>query len=120
MMTAMDHEATCNAECEFKRRIRNPQSAFESGMTLLAVMAIMTFCHRVCWPSHRQFSRRSNAKKNSRRSAAAKRSPKPYGNMSSFIGGAKLPNSMDDLLEGLPQGTKKRQILRVPRPPSTR
>jgi hypothetical protein len=29
-----------------------------------------------------------------------------------FYKGAKLPNSMDDLLEGLPQGTKKRQILR--------
>lgn len=29
-----------------------------------------------------------------------------------FYNGAKLPNSMDDLLEGLPQGTKKRQILR--------
>lgn len=26
--------------------------------------------------------------------------------------GAKLPNSIDELLEGLPQGTKKRQILR--------
>ncbi len=30
-----------------------------------------------------------------------------------FYRGAKLPNSMDDLLEGLPQGTKKRQILRA-------
>lgn len=29
-----------------------------------------------------------------------------------FYGGAKLPESMDDLLEGLPQGTKKRMILR--------
>ncbi len=29
-----------------------------------------------------------------------------------FYQGAKLPSSMDDLLEGLPQGTKKRQILR--------
>jgi hypothetical protein len=29
-----------------------------------------------------------------------------------FYGGAKLPNSMDDLLEGLPHGTKKRMILR--------
>ena len=29
-----------------------------------------------------------------------------------FYRGAKLPNSMDDLLEGLPQGTKKRMILR--------
>ncbi|MEP6900907.1 MAG: hypothetical protein ABJA66_04105 [Actinomycetota bacterium] len=29
-----------------------------------------------------------------------------------FYNGAKLPNSMDDLLEGLPQGTKKRMILR--------
>jgi type II secretory pathway pseudopilin PulG len=29
-----------------------------------------------------------------------------------FYGGAKLPNSIDDLLEGLPQGTKKRMILR--------
>jgi type II secretory pathway pseudopilin PulG len=29
-----------------------------------------------------------------------------------FYGGAKLPYSMDDLLEGLPQGTKKRMILR--------
>ena len=30
-----------------------------------------------------------------------------------FYGGAKLPSSMDDLLEGLPQGTKKRMILRA-------
>lgn len=29
-----------------------------------------------------------------------------------FYNGQKLPESMDDLLEGLPQGTKKRQILR--------
>jgi type II secretory pathway pseudopilin PulG len=29
-----------------------------------------------------------------------------------YYRGSKLPNSMDDLLEGLPQGTKKRQILR--------
>src|SRR6476620_9270173 len=29
-----------------------------------------------------------------------------------FYQGRKLPNSIDDLLEGLPQGTKKRQILR--------
>lgn len=30
-----------------------------------------------------------------------------------FYRGAKLPSSMDDLLEGLPNGTKKRQILRA-------
>jgi type II secretory pathway pseudopilin PulG len=30
-----------------------------------------------------------------------------------FYRGSKLPNSMDDLLEGLPQGTKKRMILRA-------
>lgn len=30
-----------------------------------------------------------------------------------YYRGAKLPNSMDDLLEGLPQGTKNRQILRA-------
>jgi type II secretory pathway pseudopilin PulG len=30
-----------------------------------------------------------------------------------FYRGAKLPESMDDLLDGLPQGTKKRQILRA-------
>ncbi len=30
-----------------------------------------------------------------------------------FYHGAKLPNSMEDLLEGLPQGTKKKQILRT-------
>jgi type II secretory pathway pseudopilin PulG len=29
-----------------------------------------------------------------------------------FYRGAKLPNSIDDLVEGLPQGTKKRMILR--------
>lgn len=29
-----------------------------------------------------------------------------------FYRGARLPNSIDDLLEGLPQGTKKRMILR--------
>ena len=31
----------------------------------------------------------------------------------SFYNGQRLPESMDDLLEGLPQGTKKRQILRA-------
>jgi len=30
-----------------------------------------------------------------------------------FYRGAKLPNSMDDLLNGLPQGTRQRQILRA-------
>lgn len=30
-----------------------------------------------------------------------------------FYGGRRLPESIDDLLEGLPQGTKKRQILRA-------
>jgi hypothetical protein len=30
-----------------------------------------------------------------------------------FYGGGKLPTSMDELLEGLPAGTKKRQILRA-------
>jgi type II secretory pathway pseudopilin PulG len=30
-----------------------------------------------------------------------------------YYGGRRLPNSMDDLLDGLPQGTKKRQILRA-------
>lgn len=30
-----------------------------------------------------------------------------------FYNGQRLPESMDDLLEGLPQGTKKRQILRA-------
>jgi type II secretory pathway pseudopilin PulG len=30
-----------------------------------------------------------------------------------FYRGTKLPNSMDDLLDGLPQGTKKRMILRA-------
>ncbi len=30
-----------------------------------------------------------------------------------FYRGARLPNSMDDLIEGLPYGTKKRQILRA-------
>ena len=84
----------------------------ERGMTLFAVMAVMaifavgllavapTIQHEI------QREKELEAINHGEQVAEAIRQYVEY------YGGAKLPNSMDDLLEGLPQGTKKRMILR--------
>lgn len=84
----------------------------ERGMSLISVMAIMSLfavAMLAVAPSIQQEIQREKELESIRRGEEVAEAIKEYVN---FYRGAKLPNSIDDLLEGLPQGTKKRQILR--------
>ncbi len=84
----------------------------ESGMTLFAVMAIMAIFAiglLAVAPSVQQEIQREKELEAIQRGEEVADAIRQYVE---FYRGAKLPNSMKDLLDGLPQGTKKRQILR--------
>jgi len=85
----------------------------ERGMTLFAVMAIMAIFAigllAVAPTVQHEVQREKELDAISRGEQVAE----AIRQYVEFYGGAKLPNSMDDLLEGLPHGTKKRQILRA-------
>ena len=81
-------------------------------MTLVAVMAVMalfTVALLAVAPSVHQEVQREKELESIRRGEEIAEAIKQYVE---FHRGAKLPESIDDLLEGLPQGTKKRMILR--------
>lgn len=85
----------------------------ESGMTLLAVMAIMAVAAialLAAAPSIVQDAQREKELETIHRGEEVAEAIRQYVE---FYRGAKLPSSMKDLLDGLPQGTKKRQILRA-------
>ena len=83
----------------------------ERGMTLVAVMAMLTlfavFMLAVAPTVHQEVQREKELE-TIRRGEEIAEAIRQY---IAFHNG-KLPESMDDLLEGLPQGTKKRMILR--------
>jgi type II secretory pathway pseudopilin PulG len=82
-------------------------------MSLLAVMAIMTLfaiALLAVAPTVQVEVQREKELEAIRRGEEIAEAIRQYV---TFYNGAKLPNSIDDLLEGLPQGTKKRQILRA-------
>lgn len=84
----------------------------ENGSTLIAVlfmMAITTVFLLAAAPSIQIEVQRDKELESIRRGEEVAEAIRQY---IIFYNGAKLPNSIDDLLEGLPQGTKKRQILR--------
>lgn len=85
----------------------------EQGMTLYAVLGMMTIfaiALMAVAPSVQQQVQREKELEAIRRGEEVAEAIRQYV---VFYNGAKLPNSIDDLLEGLPQGTKKRQILRA-------
>jgi len=93
---------------EMEDKIRNA----ESGMTLLAVMAMMTLfaiALLAVAPAVQQDVQREKELESIRRGEEIAVAIDRYV---SHHRGTKLPESIDDLLEGLPQGTKKTQILR--------
>ncbi|MDQ6788549.1 MAG: type II secretion system GspH family protein [Acidobacteriota bacterium] len=93
-----------------KSKIQNLKS--QSGMSLLAVMAVMVLfaiALLAVAPTVQQGVQREKELESIRRGEEVADAIRQYV---VFSGGAKLPRSMDDLLEGLPQGTRKRQILR--------
>ncbi len=93
-----------------KSQIANRKS--EQGMSLLvilAVMAIFAMSLLAVAPSVYIDVQREKELEQIRRGEEIADAIKQYV---IYYQGAKLPNSMDDLLEGLPNGTKKRMILR--------
>ncbi|MGI8641057.1 MAG: type II secretion system protein [Pyrinomonadaceae bacterium] len=83
----------------------------QKGMSLIAVMAVMTLfaiALLAVAPTVQQGVQREKELEQIRRGEEVADAIKQYV---IFYNG-KLPDSIDDLLEGLPQGTKKRQILR--------
>jgi type II secretory pathway pseudopilin PulG len=108
-------EGVRTAECGV--RSANPKSEIpnrksERGATLLAIMAMMTLfaiALLAVAPTVQHEIQREKELESIRRGEEIADSIRQYV---TFYNGAKLPESIDDLLEGLPQGTKKRQILR--------
>jgi type II secretory pathway pseudopilin PulG len=84
----------------------------ERGMTLFAVLAIMVVFAvglLAVAPSVHQEVQREKELEAIRRGEEVAEAIRQYV---TYYRGSKLPESLDDLLEGLPQGTKNRQILR--------
>ena len=85
----------------------------ESGMTLFAVMAIMAIFAvglLAVAPTVQQDVQREKELEAIRRGEEVAEAIRQYVE---FYRGAKLPNSMDDLLQGLPRGSTNRAILRA-------
>ena len=94
------------------RTTRTPTTGNERGATLLVVMGMMTLfaiALLAVAPSVQYEVQREKELEAIRRGEEIAHAIRQYVD---FYRGQKLPESMDDLLEGLPQGTKKRQILR--------
>lgn len=84
----------------------------QSGMSLIAIMAMMTILAIALMaiaPSIQQAVQREKELESIRRGEEVAEAIRQYVEHHQ---GRKLPDSIDELLEGLPQGTKKRQILR--------
>ncbi len=82
-------------------------------MTLIAVMAVMAVFAiglMAVAPSIHQGIQREKELESIRRGEEVAEAIRQYVE---FYRGARLPNSIDDLLDGLPQGTKQRAILRA-------
>lgn len=79
-------------------------------IVMLALMTLMAITLMAIAPSVQQQVQRDREKEEIRRGEEIAEAIRQYVD---YYKGSKLPTSMDDLLEGLPQGTKKRQILRA-------
>ncbi|HVF30108.1 MAG TPA: type II secretion system protein [Pyrinomonadaceae bacterium] len=91
---------------------RKTRLSSERGMTLIAVMAMMVLFAMALLavaPTVHQEVQREKELESIRRGEEVANAIRIYVD---FHQGAKLPESIDDLLEGIPQGTKKRMILR--------
>ncbi len=87
-------------------------STNQSGMTLMAVlvfMAIFAFVLMAAAPSIQMDVQREKELETIRRGEEIAEAIHQYV---LYHQGTKLPSSLDELLEGLPDGTRKRQILR--------
>lgn len=91
-------------------KIKNLKS--ESGFSLISILAVMTifaFALLAVAPTVQIEVQREKELESIRRGEEIAEAIRLYVN---FYQGAKYPDSIDELLEGLPNGTKKRMILR--------
>ena len=106
-LTRNENPLTENRRKQNANRVLHSQS----GMSLVAIMAFLTLVAvalLAAAPTIQQSVQREKELESIRRGEEVAEAIRQYV---TFY--RKLPGSMDDLLEGLPQGTKKRQILRV-------
>lgn len=85
----------------------------EQGMTLMAVMAMMAVFAVALLAVAPSVTQEIQREKEVEAIARGEEVAEAIRQYVEYYRGAKLPNSMDDLLKGLPQGTKDRQILRA-------
>lgn len=94
---------------------RNPRSNTEGGYTLVAllvVMSLMALFALAAAPQVRQQAQREREKEAIFRGEQVAEAIRSYYRYRGAQGVNSLPTSMDQLLEGIPRGTKKLQILR--------
>ncbi len=94
-----------------KSKVESRKSKTEAGMSLLAVLAVMTLFAiglLAVAPTVQQGVQREKEIEAIRRGEEVAEAIRQYV----VANQGRLPDSMDDLLEGIPVGTKKRQILR--------
>lgn len=91
-----------------RRRAAESQKGY-SLVTLMAMMTLLAIAMMAVAPSIQYQVQREKELEAIRRGEEVAEAVRQYVN---HYNGAKFPSSMDDLLEGLPYGTKKRQILR--------
>lgn len=112
--TEKDNFAADESAPDDNRRINgaNQVPHSQSGMSLVAIMAFLTLAAIAMLavaPTIQQSVQREKELESIRRGEEVAEAIRQYV---TYYQGAKLPSSIDDLLEGLPSGTKKRQILR--------
>ncbi|MDQ2747378.1 MAG: hypothetical protein M3T96_08975 [Acidobacteriota bacterium] len=108
-MTAIINKMTAVKNAQNSCAVRQPSA--EAGMTLLAVMAFLTLLAIALLavaPTIQQGVQREKELETIRRGEEVADAIRQY----MVANGGKQPDSMDKLLEGIPFGTKKRQILR--------
>lgn len=91
-------------------RIANKNERGAALVVMLGLMTVMAITLMALAPSVHQQVQRDIELEQIRRGEEIAEAIREYV---AFHNGAKLPNTMDDLLDGLPAGTKKRQILRA-------
>jgi type II secretory pathway pseudopilin PulG len=106
-MITINKKVMENGGRKLKSRFRS-----QEGMSLIAIMAMMTLLSIALLaiaPSIQQSVQREKELESIRRGEEVAEAIRQYVE---YHQGRKLPDSIDELLEGLPEGTKKRQILR--------
>ena len=107
---AINHQpsAVSGGEKNPQSAARNPQSGY-SLVALMAMMTLLAIAMMAVAPSVHYQVQREKELEAIRRGEEVAEAIRQY---TYHYQGAKFPNSIDDLLEGIPYGTKKRQILR--------